>query len=129
MEGDPVIEVHIAEGLPLLPEECDKSFALAREFFDKYFPNHKYRYFTCHSWLLDKDSEILSQSYNIKNFAKRFCEIDREVSDAILRYVFRYDTTRDNLAPQEAMTSLARRVKSAVTEGKAFYEVLGYIEK
>ena len=42
MEGDPVIEVHIAEGLPLLPEECDKSFALAREFFDKYVPNHKY---------------------------------------------------------------------------------------
>ena len=128
-KGEPVIEVHIAEGEPLLPDECDKSFAMAREFFDKYFPSHKYRYFTCHSWLLDAKSDIISKSYNIKSFAERFVEIDREESDAILRYVFRYDTTRENLAPQEARSTLAKSVKDRALEGKPFYEVLGYIKK
>lgn len=128
-KSEPVIEVHIAEGEPLLPDECDKSFVLAREFFDKYFPDHKYNYFTCHSWLLDKENAILAESRNIRSFAERFCEIDREESDAILRYVFRYDTKRENLAPQEAKTSLAKKIKAAVEVGKPFYEVLGYIKK
>jgi len=127
--GEPVIEVHIAEGEPLTPIECDKSFELALEFFERYFPSHKYRYFTCHSWLLDKDSDVIRPSANIRSFAERFTELDREESDAILRYVFRYDTTRENLMPQEAKTSLAKRIKDKVACGGRFYEVLGYIKK
>ena len=120
-KGDPVIEVHIAEGEPLLPEECDKSFALAKEFFAQYFPEHDYKYFTCHSWLLDKENEIFAENRNIRSFAERFCEIDRETSDAILRYVFRYDTKRETLSSQEAKTSLAKRIKVAVADGKHFF--------
>lgn len=127
--GEPVIEVHIAEGEPLLADECDKSFGMAREFFEKYFTSHKYRYFTCHSWLLDKDNDVISKGSNIRSFAERFTELEREESDAILRYVFRYDTNRENLMPQEAKTSLAKRIKERVARGGSFYEVLGYIEK
>ncbi len=129
LSGEPVIEVHIAEGEPLSPAECDKSFALAVEFFDKYFPSHKYKYFTCHSWLLDKDSDIIAASSNIRSFAERFTELEREESDAILRYVFRYDTTRETLMSQEAKTSLAKKIKEHVAEGGRFFEVLGYVKK
>lgn len=128
-KDEPVIEVHIAEGAPLTSDECDRSFEMAREFFDKFFPSHKYRYFTCHSWLLDKENDLIAGSRNIKSFAERFTELEREKSDAVLRYVFRYDTTRESLMMQEAKTSLARKIKDKVADGESFFEVLGYVKR
>ena len=126
--GEAMIEVHIAEGESLLDYECDKSFVLADKFFEKYFPEHKYRFYTCHSWLLDKENRaIIKEGSNIWKFANRFAELEREKSDAILKYVFRYDATRETLSHFEATTSLSQAVKNAALRGEPFYEVFGYI--
>ena len=51
--GDPIIEIHIPAAGPLKTEDCLASIAAANEFFGKYYPDYKYKAFTCHSWLLD----------------------------------------------------------------------------
>ena len=129
-KGDPLLEVHIPEGGPLLPSDCDASFAAADIFFGKYFTDHKYNFYTCHSWLLDKKSpDIIKEGSNIWLFADRFRELEREESDAILRYVFRRDAKRENIENFPVVSGLARAVKEAIYVGKPFYEVLGYIKK
>jgi hypothetical protein len=47
--------------------------------------------------------------------------------DAILRYVFRWDTNEQNLKSAICNTIFFQKIKIAVLEGKAFYEVLGLI--
>lgn len=127
--GEPMLEVHIPEGEPLRECEVERSFALANEFFEKYFQTYGYRFFTCHSWLLDKENTLIKEGSNIRKFLDRFTELSREESDAILRYTFRFDATRENLASFEPKSSLARSVYAAVLEGKVFYEVFGFIKK
>ena len=55
--------------------------------------------------------------------------VDKEKSDAILKYVFKWNTTRDNLHKFEPTSDFAKKVKDYTVLGKSFYEVLGVIDK
>ena len=128
--GDPVIEVHIPAAGPLTQEACAESFALAREFFAKYFPEFDYRYFTCHSWLLDETlKDFLGNDSNIIRFQKMFKPIDSEPSNAILRYVFKWSTDARNLKYAPVLSSFADEIKKAFLSGTQFYETVGIIER
>ena len=129
-KGDPVIEVHIPADGPLNIEECEKSFIAAREFFARYYPEYDYKYFTCHSWLLDPTlSRVLPDSSNIIRFRDMFKNAANDDSDAILRYVFKWNTTARNLKYAPVLTSLAEKVKHEFLSGTQFHETLGIIEK
>lgn len=58
-KGDPVMTVHIPAGSPMGYQECGDSFHYAVEFYAKHFPDLAYRAFTCTSWLLDLQFELL----------------------------------------------------------------------
>ena len=83
--GTPCLNLHIPDFLgPLSPEACDRSFALAAEFFARHFPEAKYRTGLCHSWLLDPQlTEHLPADSNIVGFQERFrvIRVDAEPSD------------------------------------------------
>ncbi|MFJ9905732.1 acyltransferase domain-containing protein [Streptomyces sp. NPDC101152] len=83
--GTPCLNLHIPDFLgPLSPEACDRSLALAAEFFARYFPEEKYRAGLCHSWLLDPQlTEHLPADSNIVGFQERFrvIRVDAEPSD------------------------------------------------
>ncbi len=129
-KGDNVIEVHIPAKTNFSKEECDKSFAMAKAFFATYFPEYEYRYFTCHSWLLDRTlKEILKPESKIIGFQDRFDVVKDEPSDVVLKFIFKWDTTRESLASMEATTSLTRKVKDRVMNGGTFYVSLGVIDK
>ena len=129
-KGDPVLEVHIPADGSLTPQECDEAFAKAEEFFGKYYPEYHYRCFTCHSWLLDPAlSAILDDSSNIIRFANRFEVIANDASDAILRYVFKWNTNRKNLKYAPVVSSFAEKVKKAYLSGTQFHESFGIIMK
>lgn len=129
-KGDNVIEVHIPTDGSFEKEECEKSINMAREFFAKYFPEYEYKYFTCHSWLLDDTlKEILKPTSNILAFQSRFIPVRADESDAILGYVFGWDMTRRKLVKAIASSSLAEKVKERILAGGKFYEVLGVFEK
>ncbi|MBC2905825.1 DUF5596 domain-containing protein [Streptomyces sp. PSKA01] len=58
---------------PLSPAACDRSLALAREFFARHFPEERYSAALCHSWLLDPQlKEYLPADSNIVRFQERF---------------------------------------------------------
>lgn len=129
-KGESVLEVHIPENGSFTPEECEASFEKAKKFFATYYPEFEYKCFTCHSWLLDPTlKEFLSPESNIIKFQDRFTRVHDDVSEAILRYVFQWNTTSVNLKQAVAASSFAAKIKKAVMSGKTFYETFGAIEK
>lgn len=66
--GTPCLQVHIPEGEPLLPRQCQESYQAAMVFFRGIAP-----LFLCHSWLLSPAlSELLAEDSNILQFARRY---------------------------------------------------------
>ncbi len=58
---------------PLSPAACDRSLALARDFFARHFPGERYTAGVCHSWLLDPQlKRYLGAETNIVRFQGRF---------------------------------------------------------
>lgn len=128
-KGDNIIEVHIPEEGPLIKEECEKSFERARKFFKKFYPDYEYKFFTCHSWLMDENlKELLKPESNILLFQSMFEIYNPEESYAILKYVFKWNTTKENLNSCVATSSFAKRIKEWVNDGKKFYSSLGVID-
>ena len=128
--GESFIGVHIPPTGPLKIEDVNASLDMARAFFSEYFPEIRYSYFSCLSWLLDDTlKEMLPQNSNILRFAELFTIVDNAPSDAILHYVFNHSTTRENIDSKDCTTSFARKVKSAIQDGKLFYQPRGLIAK
>jgi hypothetical protein len=90
--GDPALSVHIPAFYgPLTPQACDESFAQAKEFFARYFPEEDYRIAVCRSWLLDSQlAEYLPEDANILRFQRRFRPAYKPADDDedILGFVF-----------------------------------------
>ena len=102
---------------------------MAKDFFMKFYPEYKYKCFSCHSWLMDKSlKELLKPDSNILMFQDMFDVFVPEESYAILRYVFKWNTTKENLDSCVAVSSFAKKVKERVKDGKKFHEALGIIE-
>ncbi|MEV0635720.1 acyltransferase domain-containing protein [Streptomyces sp. NPDC050619] len=83
--GTPCLNLHIPDFLgPLSPAACDRSLALAREFFMRHYPEERYRAVLCHSWLLDPQlKRYLPEESNVIRFQERFrvAREDTEPSD------------------------------------------------
>ena len=127
-KGDPMMEIHIPAVGPLDQEECLKSIERAKEFFAKYDPDYQYRYFTCHSWLLDTSlKQLLGETSNIIRFQNMFAVLCEEKSDAILRYVFRWDCTREMLPQMPCSSGFAKKVKELTLAGQEFHVSYGVI--
>lgn len=72
--GTPCLSLHVPDFLgPLSPQSCDRSLALAAEFFPRHFPEEPYQVALCHSWLLDPQLKAyLPADSNIVRFQERF---------------------------------------------------------
>lgn len=128
-KGDPVIGVHIPADGALKPEDCLASIEMARKFFAEFYPDFHYKCFCCHSWLLDHQlEELLGENSNIINFQRLFTNVTAPQSDAILRYVFKWNTTRRNLQYAPVVSSFAASVKKAYQAGTRFCEPLGILK-
>lgn len=126
--ADDVLEVHIPKGESMTAERCEKSFAMSKLFFQKYFPDFEYEKYTCDSWLLDPTlKNLLDANSNIIKFQEMFDLRKTTVSDAILRYVFMRNTTRENLHEQTPVSSFAKKVYEYAMNGKEFY--IGFGER
>lgn len=128
--GDTFLDVHIpAEGV-LDAVECEKSFRSAGKFFAEYFPDFKYKYFSCFSWLLDNTlTKYVKPDSNIMRFQRLFTPIDRIAADDILRFTFSRAATRENLDGYEAKNAFQQRIKDAISAGEIFYETKGIIDR
>ena len=128
--GESFIGVHIPPSAPFGVEECKQSLDMARAFFAKYFPDMQYSYFSCLSWLLDETlKDYLSPESNILKFAGLFTVVEAVPSDDIIRFVFGSSATRENIDTWNCRSSFAVKIKSAIEEGKVFYETRGLIAR
>lgn len=124
------LEIHIAEGDSLTPEKCGSSLSLARAFFSKHFPEFEYDKFTCHSWLLDETLlSFVGEDSNIAKFRNMFEIRSFEESDDALKYVFRFDATRENLSSFTPKSSLAKKIYDHALNGGKLHCALGVIGK
>ncbi len=129
-KGDPVLDVHIPAAGPMTPEECERSFALCKEFFPEFYPDFDYKCFTCHSWLLDDTiADLVGYESNIMSFGRRFKIIKKEPSYAILSYTIRWKTNKDNVSESNPSTRLGKAVKEAVLNGRELYAGFGIIPR
>jgi hypothetical protein len=128
-KGDWALGVHIPEGR-LTPESCDASFAQARSFFPRHFPEEPYRYATCVSWVLDPQlAEYLSPDTNIVRFARRFTLLPAgEGNDnaTIVEFVFRRKLSELDSLPQQ--TTLQRAIVAHIRAGRAWRFRTGWLE-
>lgn len=125
--GEPVLEVHIPAGKALDYDACCDSFAQAKSFFKKYYPEFPQEWCMCHSWLLDETIlPLLGEKSNVAKFQTFFTPIAKNESDSAIRFTFFWNTTRENLKNAEPKSSFAKRLKESVLkENRKLYEVLG----
>lgn len=127
--GDPGLGLHIPDFLgPLTPKACDRSLALAREFFARHYPEEPYAVVTCGSWLLDPQlKQYLPRDSNIVCFQERFriSHLPTEPEDQTpLRFVFgNGDTPLDRLPRR---TVLERAVVDHLRDGGHWYVAHGW---
>ena len=132
MSGDNTVEVHIPEKVDLSPEAVKRSFKLADDFYAKYFPEYKYSHYTCFSWLLDEGlSNFLGSESNIVQFRKMFTLVqsDRQESDLALQFIFKWNTTRNNLGNAVCTSGFSKKIKDYVLAGGKLYVGSGVIKK
>ena len=122
-----------AEGGPLDKAECLKSVELAKKFFAKYFPDFKYEHFTTDTWLLDTTiNDLLKPGSNIIVFQEMFHIVERKKSDEILRYVFKWNSHRNNIKDEFCKSKFAELIKKQSFIGRRFlrstrsFEVIDY---
>lgn len=123
-KGDPIIEVHIPQGEPLLKKDCEASITWAKEFFKSYFPEYEYNCFTCHSWLLDYEIKgFLRPESNIIEFQNMFDIIGYDESNQAMKYLF-------DINPDKTSQSfLQKKILEHTTSGGKLHEGYGIILK
>ncbi len=129
--GDDIIEVHIPEGSPLTKEECTASFNAADIFFKKYFPEYKYRFYTCHSWLLDANlKKLLKSGSNILKFAELFDIVSSNESYAAVKYIFGWNETKESAIEKDYPDgSFKKKMQEYLASGGALEESYGIIKR
>jgi hypothetical protein len=126
----PVLSIHIPDfSGPMTPEACDASIANAIQFYEQYFPQDRYDYAVCHSWLLDPHLKtILRTESNIIRFQDRFTLAGKEwdSTDGIMEFVF--GRKADAIDAVDPKTSLERGVVQHIRNGGTWWGYGGWFE-
>lgn len=129
-EGKPALALHIPTDADLSGASVDRSLAQAEEFFSTYYPEYRYKYYTCNSWLLSpRIRPLLAGSSNILAFQNRFRLLRETPEDReFIQWLFQCpaDTGCDRL-PES--TSLQRGVKALLLDGGSVGCAYGVMER
>ncbi len=129
LKGDDMIEIHIPAEGSLSNELCLKSIEKAKSFFKKYYPEYEYKGFTCHSWLLDSTlKNFLTENSNIIKFQNMFDIVEKEKSDDTIKFVFNWDTTRENLKNINTSSEFSKKIKEYALNGNDFFVSYGLLK-
>ncbi len=126
--GDNLVYIHIPQGSRLILNDCIDSIKAAKAFFKRYFPEYKYDYFFCESWLLYRDNiKFMDENSNIIKFQSLFniaYSLNYE-KQAIERIFGKRKRIADCYAER---TSLQKSAKKYIEQGGKFGMGVGYIK-
>lgn len=128
--GGQALSVHIPEfSGPMTPSACDESFARARDFFPRHFPDERYRLAVCHSWLLDPQlGEYLPDASNIMRFQRRFQLLppnpDHNDDAGTIKFVF--GRVNADVATLPRTTTLERAIIDHIRSGHHWHGGAGF---
>lgn len=129
--GEWALQIHVPDHCgPLSPAACDRSLALARDFFARHFPAEPHRTACIFSWLLDGQlGRYLAEDSNIIRFQRRFTPLrpPGPPDDANpLRYVFRDPGLPLAELPRD--TAVQRALVDHLRGGGHWHVVSGWLE-
>lgn len=120
---DDVLSVHIPAIGPMDFNACGQSYESAVSFFERHFPDFKYKAFVCWSWLLDPQFEAwLPSDSNTVKFLREYYLIPLPKAEAWAFFdrVFLSKPMPPDDLPQK--TSMQRSLVSAMKQGVSFRE-------
>jgi len=125
--NDDVINFHIPRGADFTPTIVEESIQKGAELMARYYPECKFRYTVCTSWMLDpKLLDILPEGSKIAYFIRHFLlhPSGDTAGTACMSYVFpgENDVATENL-PEK--TSLQRGIKNMMLGGKYTFWTTG----
>lgn len=125
--GEKTVYVHIPQGEKLIFADCVKSIKSAKSFFAKHFPDYKFEYFICESWLLyDENWQFMKPSSNILQFQSLFDIVMSKPDDrqAIERIFGKRKLIKKHYSES---TSLKKSAKEFMLSGGKMGEGVGII--
>lgn len=126
---DRILFVHIPQGEKLTPNECDKSFDSAKDFFATHFPKFEYKFFVTESWLIHPSiKNVVDSDSNILAFQRRF-RIVATSQNIPQPYERIWGEKKNNIDEYSEDTSLQRDAKRYLKNGGNLGVAYGYIEK
>ncbi|MGC4940931.1 acyltransferase domain-containing protein [Kribbella sp. DT2] len=126
--GDPALSVHVPGYYgPLRPEACSRSFAAARDFFARHFPEETYRIAVCNSWLLDEQlGDYLPAEANILQFQRRFQPAYQPAQDDETMRRFVFGVRRSDRGELPRRTALERAIVDHLEAGHHWHGGAGW---
>lgn len=131
-DGKVSIAIHIPEGTKLDVYQNLLSFKEALDFFETYYPELEISGFLCESWLLNKEIEkIMGRKTNISRFGDMFerYDINDTEGDSVYRFVYKITPPYPSVDELPENTSLQKRLKEYMKNGKKLYAYGGFISK
>ncbi|MBQ8028272.1 MAG: DUF5596 domain-containing protein [Clostridia bacterium] len=127
--GENLVYVHIPKGEKLLQEDCIDSLKQATAFFEKYFPEFRFRYYFCESWLLFQgNKDFMEENSNILKFADLFDHrYSLKIDFQAIERIFGKRRLRIKSYPEK--TSLQKRAKNYLLSSNKLGIGVGVIDK
>ncbi len=120
-EGDYLLALHIPGGEGYTPERVRSSCEMALAFFDRYYPEYRYKGFWSESWLYDPGlARLLGPDRNISRVARQFYCYPTPEGDAMARAEVLHDPGAD-YREFRAKTTLEKRLFAAWDRGERFH--------
>ena len=110
--GDDILAVHIPSRGALTREACEESYRRALEIFAYFTPQHDFKAFYCHSWMMAPElADILKPDSNVLAFQSKFQKYPSKTKGLdVMNFLFKTETTPYADLPEN--TSLQRTLKS-----------------
>lgn len=127
-KGDTVVSVHIPTGGKMSPETVEADLRRGEEIITSCFTDFKF--FFCHSWLLDPSLEtIVGKPTNVSRFGDKFKRFpSKSTASDVYEYVFdkRVECDPEQLVPK---SSFAEAVKRFLVSGGRVYGASGIMPR
>lgn len=123
-KGDHLLEIHIPRDGDFSLETVKASYAQAREFYSKHFPELDIKGMACHTWLFTRQlQDMLPQSSKIVQFQRQFYLYPTSGSVNFLWNFVYNDLTKKEDAKGD--TYLRSQVLKFIDEGREIFDMRG----